>query len=177
MVPACFDTNLSFEIRAKDLVYKMTVEEKVSRIQNDAPAIRPLGIPASDWWNECLHCVARNAIATVFTHAIGKGEHRTYTGLTFWAPNINVERDPRWGRGQETYGEDPFLTSKMATAFIMGLQGRKQKYFKAIGTHKDFGAYSGPELLNHRSNAEVSKRDLFDTYLPAFESAVKEGGA
>ncbi len=206
-IPAYLDTSLSFQARAADLVSKMTLSDKISQMQNSAPAIPSLGIPAYNWWSECLHGVARNGIATVFPQAIGmaatwdpklihreaevistearakhnyaisKGTHGMYTGLTFWSPNINIDRDPRWGRGQETYGEDPFLTSQIAVAFVRGLQGNNPKYFKVISTPKHFDAYSGPEPLRHTFSANVSKSDWFDTYLPAFEAAVRQGGA
>ncbi len=206
-VPAYLDTSLSFEARAADLVSRMTLSEKISQMQNNAAVIPSLGVPAYNWWSECLHGVARNGIATVFPQAIGmaatwdpklihreaevistearakynyaisKGEHGMYEGLTFWSPNINIDRDPRWGRGQETYGEDPFLTSEMAVAFVRGLQGDNPKYLKVVSTPKHFDAYSGPELLRHSFSAGVSKADWFDTYLPAFEAAVRQGGA
>ncbi len=206
--PAYLDTSLTFEARAADLVSRMTLDEKVSQMQNGAPAIPRLGIPAYNWWSECLHGVANNGIATVFPQAIGmaatwnprlvheeasvistearakynnemsKGEYgRIFGGLTFWAPNINIFRDPRWGRGQETYGEDPFLTSQFAVAFITGLQGNNPKYLKVVATPKHFDAYSGPEPLRHQFNATVSKTDLYDTYLPAFEAAITKGHA
>ena len=205
-VPAYLDTSLSFQARAADLVLRMTLSEKISQMQNYSRAIPSLGIPVYNWWSECLHGVARNGIATVFPQAIGmaatwdpeliykeaevistearakynyaisKGEHERYEGLTFWAPNINIDRDPRWGRGQETYGEDPYLTSEMAVAFVRGLQGNNPKYFKVIATPKHFDAYSGPEPLRHTFSATVTKSDWYDTYLPAFEAAVREGG-
>lgn len=207
-VPAYLDTSLSFQQRAADLVSMMTLKEKISQMQNGAPAIPTLGVPAYNWWSECLHGVAYDGIATVFPQAIGmaatwnprliheeasvistearakynyeigKGEYgKIFGGLTFWAPNINIFRDPRWGRGQETYGEDPFLTSKMAVAFITGLQGNNSKYLKVVATPKHFDAYSGPELLRHKFNATVSMRDLYDTYLPAFKAAIMKGHA
>ncbi|MCL5021438.1 MAG: hypothetical protein M1339_07265, partial [Bacteroidetes bacterium] len=202
---AYLDTSLTFQQRAADLVSLMTLQEKISQMQNSAPAIPRLGIPAYNWWSEGLHGVARNGIATVFPQAIGmaatwnprliheeagvistearakynyaisKGEHSMYKGLTFWSPNINIFRDPRWGRGQETYGEDPFLTSRIAVAFITGMQGDNPKYFKVIATAKHFDAYSGPETMRHQFSANVSRRDLFDTYLPAFKAAVTQG--
>ncbi len=207
-MPAYMDTSLTFQQRAADLVSAMTLKEKISQMQNGAPAIPRLGIPAYNWWSECLHGVARNGIATVFPQAIGmaatwnpgliheegsvvstearakynyaisKVEYgKIYAGLTFWAPNINIFRDPRWGRGQETYGEDPFLDSKMAVAFITGLQGDNPKYLKVVATPKHFDAYSGPELLRHKFSANVSMRDLYDTYLPAFKAAIMRGHA
>ncbi len=203
-LPAYMDTSLTFRQRASDLVSMMTLKEKVSQMQNSAVAIPRLGIPTYSWWSEGLHGVARNGIATVFPQAIGMaatwdpkliheegsvvstearakynyaislGQHRQYAGLTFWSPNINIFRDPRWGRGQETYGEDPFLTSKMAIAYITGLQGNNPKYFKVIATAKHFDAYSGPEPLRHEFSANPDMTDLYDTYLPAFRAAVKK---
>ncbi len=205
---AYLDTNLTFEQRAKALVSQMTLKEKISQMQNGAPAIPSLGIPAYNWWSEALHGVANNGIATVFPQAIGaaatwdpalihleatvistearakynneisKGDYgKIFGGLDFWAPNINIVRDPRWGRGQETYGEDPFLTSQFAVAFITGLQGNNPKYFKVIATPKHFDAYSGPELLRHKFSAKVSMTDLYDTYTPAFKAAIMKGHA
>lgn len=203
---AYLDTSLSFEARAADLVSRMTLDEKISQMQNDAAAIPRLGVAKYDWWNECLHGVARNGIATVFPQAIGmaatwdpalihneadvistearakyndaisKDEHGIYQGLTFWSPNINIFRDPRWGRGQETYGEDPFLTSRIAVAFARGLQGDNPKYFKVISTAKHFAVHSGPEPERHRFDARPGKRDLYETYLAAFGATVQEGG-
>ncbi len=205
--PAYLDTNLTFEARARDLVSRMTLQEKILQMQNSAPAIPRLGIPEYNWWNEGLHGVARNGIATVFPQAIGMaatwdpkliheeadvistearakynyaismGEHGIYQGLTFWSPNINIVRDPRWGRNQETYGEDPYLTSRMGVAFVTGMQGDNKKYFKVIATPKHFAVHSGPEPLRHTFNAVVSNRDLFETYLPAFQACVEQGGA
>ncbi len=205
--PAYLDTSMTFQARAADLVSRMTLAEKISQMQNDAPAIPRLGIPAYNWWSECLHGVARNGIATVFPQAIGmaatwnpklihkeadvistearakynyaisEGEHGIYQGLTFWSPNINIVRDPRWGRNQETYGEDPFLTSQIGVAFVKGLQGNNPKYFKVISTPKHFAVHSGPEPLRHEFDAVVSNRDLYETYLPAFEACVRQGGA
>jgi len=196
---------LSFEERVSDLVSRLTLKEKIALMQNNSDSIPRLGIPAYNWWNECLHGVARDGIATVFPQAIGlasmwdlklmneigdavstearakheehirNGERNIYQGLTFWTPNINIFRDPRWGRGQETYGEDPFLTSKTGVAFVKGLEGNDPKYFKVIATAKHFAVHSGSEYNRHTFNAVVSKQDLFDTYLPAFESLVKEG--
>jgi len=185
----------------------MTLEEKASQMINRAPAIPRLGIPAYNWWNEGLHGVARAGTATVFPQAIGlaatwdtrilsevgsdvaaEGREKRaevvvgkaslpYRGLTFWSPNINIFRDPRWGRGQETYGEDPFLTGTMAVAFIHGLQGPDPLQPRAIATPKHFAVHSGPEPLRHVFDAEVSAHDLEDTYLPAFRAAVVEGGS
>ncbi len=206
-MPAYLDTTLSFEVRATNLVSSMTLDEKISQMQNDAAAIPRLGVAKYNWWNECLHGVARNGIATVFPQAIGmaatwdpalilteadvistearakynyaisKDQHGIFQGLTFWSPNINIVRDPRWGRGQETYGEDPFLTSTIGVAFVRGLQGDNPKYFKVISTPKHFAVHSGPEPERHRFDARPSLRDLYETYLPAFEACVRQGGA
>lgn len=195
---------LDIEFRVQDLISRMTVEEKVLQLFNEAPAIERLHIPAYNWWNECLHGVARAGKATVFPQAIGlaatfnetlmhkigdvistegrakhhyfveNGVRSIYTGLTFWSPNINIFRDPRWGRGQETYGEDPFLTGRMAVNFIKGIQGDDPKYLKAIATAKHYAVHSGPEFTRHSDNYFVNDRDLYETYLPAFEAAVKE---
>jgi beta-glucosidase len=195
------------EKRVDDLVSRMTLEEKVSQLMNDSPAIERLGIPAYNWWNESLHGVARAGRATVFPQAIGlaatwdtnlmsrvataisdearakyhefvrRGKHNIYQGLTFWTPNINLFRDPRWGRGMETYGEDPYLTGRMAVAFIKAMQGDDPKYLKTIATAKHYAVHSGPEPLRHTFDAVVSERDLRETYLPHFEAAVREGGA
>ena len=195
---------LPVDERVNDLVSRLTLEEKIAQMQHTAPAISRLGIPQYNWWNECLHGVARNGIATVFPQAIGmaatfnpaliqqeadiistearakhyeaanKGSREIYQGLTFWSPNINIFRDPRWGRGQETYGEDPFLTSQIGKAFVMGLQGNDPDYFKVIATAKHFAVHSGPESQRHKFDAWPSQRDLYETYLPAFEVLVKE---
>jgi beta-glucosidase len=201
------DPKLPTEARVKDLVSRMSLSEKVAQLRNGAPPISRLGVPAYDYWSECLHGVARAGVATVFPQAIGMaatwdtplihevadtiatearakhnayanahdGDSVRYVGLTFWTPNINLFRDPRWGRGQETYGEDPFLTGQMAVAFIRGLQGDDPKYFKALACAKHFAVHSGPESLRHRFDAEVSDHDLFESYLPQFEAAVREG--
>ncbi len=198
---------LSIEERVNDLVGRMTVDEKISQMMNGAPAIDRLGIPAYNWWNECLHGVARAGVATVFPQAIGlaatwdedlifrvataisdeaRAKHhefvrnnsrRIYQGLTFWSPNINLFRDPRWGRGQETYGEDPFLSGKIAVRFIKGLQGDDPKYFKTIATVKHYAVHSGPEPERHSFDARIDERDLRETYLPQFEMGIKEGKA
>ncbi len=190
-----------------DLVSRMTIEEKVSQMGSEAPAIERLGIPRYNWWNEALHGVARASIATVFPQAIGLastwnpdliyrmamvisdegrakhhqavriGVRALYTGLTFFCPNINIFRDPRWGRGQETYGEDPYLTSRLAVKFIQGLQGQDPRYLKTVATAKHFAVHSGPENKRHIFNAIVSQRDLRMTYLPAFEACMVEGKA
>ncbi len=197
------DPNISFEERAGDLVSKLTLEEKVSQMMNATPAIDHLDIPPYDWWNEALHGVGRSGNATVFPQAIAlgatfdeqlvknvasaisdearaiynvsssKGYYHKYNGLTFWTPNINIFRDPRWGRGQETYGEDPFLMSKLGVAFVQGLQGDDPKYLKTAACAKHFAVHSGPEKLRHEFNAITNKQDLYETYLPAFEALVK----
>lgn len=185
----------------------MTLEEEVSQMQDVAPAIPRLGIPAYNWWNEGLHGVARAGHATVFPQAIGlaatwdtdlmhrvadvistearakyndaiqHGNTGRYYGLTFWSPNINVFRDPRWGRGQETYGEDPYLTARMGVAFVKGLQGDDSNYLKTVSTPKHYAVHSGPEVLRHRFNVPVSMHDLADTYTPAFRATITEGKA
>ena len=199
------DPALSTELRVNDLVSRMTLEEKVSQMVYTASAIPRLGIPAYNWWNEALHGVARAGRATVFPEAIGlsamwdtaqmykvsscisdearakyhefirKDKHGIYEGLTFWSPNINIFRDPRWGRGMETYGEDPFLTGKTAVAFIRGMQGDDPKYLKTIATSKHFAVHSGPEPARHTFDAKPSEYDLRETYLPAFRMTVEEG--
>jgi beta-glucosidase len=203
--PAYWNESLSFEARAADLVSRMTLEEKANQMKDDAPAIERLGVPAYGWWNEALHGVARSGLATVFPQAIGfaatwddslvfrmasvisdeaRAKHEEYVrhdqrqryqGLTIWSPNINLFRDPRWGRGQETYGEDPFLTGHIAVQFIRGLQGDDPQYYKTIATVKHFAVHSGPEPERHSFDAVVSERDLRETYLPQFETAIKEG--
>ncbi|MCX6169784.1 MAG: glycoside hydrolase family 3 C-terminal domain-containing protein [Ignavibacteriales bacterium] len=199
------DTKLSIEKRAADLVSRMTLKEKISQMSYDAPAIDRLGIPKYNWWNECLHGVARNGLATVFPQAIGlaamwdkifmykvagaisdearakynyavqHGERGLYQGLTFWSPNINIFRDPRWGRGMETYGEDPYLTGQMAVQFIKGLQGNDPKYLKVVATAKHFAVHSGPEPDRHSIDVNPSEYDLRETYLPAFKMSVQDG--
>jgi len=199
--------DLSVEERVDDLVSRMTADEKISQMMNAAPAIERLGIPAYNWWNECLHGVGRAGVATVFPQAIGlaatwdedlifkvattisdeaRAKHhefvrndsrKIYQGLTFWTPNINLFRDPRWGRGQETYGEDPFLTGKIAVQFVKGLQGDDPKYFKTIATLKHYAVHSGPEPDRHSFDAITDERDLRETYLPQFEMGIKEGKA
>lgn len=189
--------------QAAEIVAKMTLDEKIDQISWKAPAIERLDIPEYNYWNEALHGVARAGVATVFPQAIGLaamfdpellteiadviategraknnaftayGDRDIYKGLTFWSPNVNIFRDPRWGRGHETYGEDPFLTSMLGVAFIKGLQGQA-KYLKLAATAKHFAVHSGPEGLRHEFDAQVSDKDLFETYLPAFEAAVKE---
>ena len=198
------DTNLSPEERVSDLVSRLTIKEKVSQLFNQSESIDRLGIPAYNWWNECLHGVAAAGKATVFPQAIGMAasfdenmmyrianaisdEARAknnffrknnitsiYTGLNFWSPNVNIFRDPRWGRGQETYGEDPFLTSRMGVNFVKGLQGDNPKYFKVIATAKHYAVHSGPEFSRNSDNVFVNDNDLYNTYLPAFKALVKE---
>src|SRR5215471_15793287 len=199
--------DLPAEQRAADLVSRMTLEEKVLQMQNGAPALERLGIPQYDWWNEALHGVARAGRATVFPQAIGlaatwdtdlmqriadvistearskyneairNDQHRRYQGLTFWSPNINIFRDPRWGRGQETCGEDPYLTGRLAVAFIRGMQGDDPHYFKVIATAKHFAVHSGPETTRHEFDAQPTPEDLANTYLPAFKAAIVEAKA
>jgi beta-glucosidase len=199
------DTSLSFAQRAKDLVRRLTLDEKVSLMNHPAQGVPRLNIPAYNYWNEALHGVGRNGRATVFPQAIGMAAtwdkeliHRVasaigdegrakyhaalrrngytdqYQGLTFWSPNVNIFRDPRWGRGQETWGEDPFLTGEMASAFVKGLQGDHPKYLKAAACAKHYAVHSGPEKDRHIFNAIVTKRELYDTYLPAFKKLVME---
>ncbi len=198
------DESLSTEARVNDLVSRLSLKEKISQLRYDAPAIERLGIPEYNWWNECLHGVARAGEATVFPQAIGmgatwnpdlifemgtavsdearakhhqfiqEGKRRMGQGLTFWTPNINIFRDPRWGRGQETYGEDPFLTSKIGVNYINALQGDDDKYLKVVATAKHFAVHSGPEKSRHQDNYQTNNKDLYETYLPAFKAAVKE---
>jgi beta-glucosidase len=205
--PAYGDPSLATDKRVDDLVSRMTLEEKVLQMQHTAPAIPRLGIPSYDWWSEALHGIARSGYATVFPQAIGmaatwdahlmrreaeviatetrakynqaqrEGNHSIFYGLTLWSPNINIFRDPRWGRGQETYGEDPFLTAKLGVAFVSGLQGNDPKYLKAVATPKHYAVHSGPETERHGFNVDVSPHDLEDTYLPAFRATVTEGHA
>src|SRR5271163_5114521 len=200
------DTNLGPVERARDLVKRMTLEEKATQLVNQARAIPRLNVPAYDWWSESLHGVAVNGttefpepigLAATFdpatihemgtaisiegrikhVQAVRAGHSNIFEGLDFWAPNINIFRDPRWGRGQETYGEDPFLTGRMGVAFVTGMQGDDPNYFRVISTPKHFAVHSGPEPLRHRFNVDVSPHDLEDTYLPAFRAAVTEGHA
>lgn len=196
--------DLPIEERVNDLISRMSLEEKAGQLMYNAPAIERLGVPEYNWWNECLHGVARAGRATIFPQAIGlgatwdpalmqrigaciatearakynafsqNGQRGQYQGLTFWTPNVNIFRDPRWGRGQETYGEDPFLTARIGVAFVKGLQGDHPKYRKAAGMAKHYAVHNGPEGLRHEFNAEVSQKDLWETYLPAFEALVKE---
>jgi beta-glucosidase len=199
--------DLPIEERVDDLVSRMTLEEKVSQTLDIAPAIERLGIPEYNWWNEALHGVARSGLATVYPQAIGmaatwdenlifkmatatsdearakhheyvrKEKRLRYQGLTIWSPNINLFRDPRWGRGQETYGEDPFLTGKLAVPFIRGLQGDNPDYLKTVATVKHYAVHSGPEPERHSFDAVVGERDFRETYLPMFETGIREGGA
>ena len=205
--PDYLNQDLPFERRVNDLVGRMTLEEKVSQMKDVAPAIERLGIPEYNWWNEALHGVARSGLATSFPQAIGlaatwddslifqmatvisdearakhheyvrAGSRQRYQGLTFWSPNINLFRDPRWGRGQETYGEDPFLTGRLAVQFIRGMQGDDPKYLKTVATVKHFAVHSGPEPERHSFDAVVSERDLRESYLPHFAAGIREGGA
>jgi beta-glucosidase len=198
------DPDLSIEQRTDDLLGRLTLEEKVGMMMNGSTGVERLGIPDYNWWNEALHGVARAGKATVFPQAIGmaatfdpdehlrtftvisdearakyneairNGEHKQYYGLSFWTPNINIFRDPRWGRGQETYGEDPFLTSLMGKAAVFGLQGNDDKYYKSHACAKHYAVHSGPESLRHSFDVTVSPRDLWETYLPAFEALVTE---
>ncbi|MDB4589052.1 glycoside hydrolase family 3 C-terminal domain-containing protein, partial [Flavobacteriaceae bacterium] len=202
--PIYSNISLDFESRAADLVSKMTLEEKISQLGDGAPAIPRLNIQEYHWWNECLHGVARAGTATVFPQAIGMAasfdtdamievaeiissearakhheaqrnkNYNIYNGLTFWSPNINIFRDPRWGRGHETYGEDPYLTGQMGMQFVKGLQGSDPKYFKVVATAKHFAVHNGPEPNRHSFNVLPSKRDLWETYLPAFKDLIMD---
>lgn len=202
--PLYLNTSKSFEERANDLVSRMTLEEKASQLGNSAPAIPRLGVNRYDWWNEALHGVARAGIATVFPQAIGmaasfdldmmskvadvisdearakhhealrNNDYGRYKGLTYWSPNINIFRDPRWGRGHETYGEDPYLSGQMGMRFVKGLQGDDPKYFKLVATAKHYAVHNGPEPDRHTFNVVPNTRDLWETYLPAFEDLVVE---
>ncbi|HXM13565.1 MAG TPA: glycoside hydrolase family 3 C-terminal domain-containing protein [Terriglobales bacterium] len=206
-VPIYLDPSQPLNVRVDDLVSRMTLEEKASQLVNQARAIPRLQVPAYDWWSEALHGVANAGTATVFPEPIGlaatfdsplihdmavvistearakhnqavrAGRRDIMEGLDFWSPNINIFRDPRWGRGQETYGEDPFLTGRMGVAFVTGLQGEDEKYLRVVSTPKHFAVHSGPEPSRHTINVEVSKHDMEDTYLPAFRAAVTEGHA
>lgn len=196
--------NAEFRKRAQELVSQMTLEEKAFQMVNGAPAIERLGIKAYNWWNEALHGVARAGLATVFPQAIslaatfdedfieevadgisteGRAKFNVqqkyddldiYKGLTFWSPNINIFRDPRWGRGHETFGEDPYLTSRLGVRFVEGLQGHDENYMKAAACAKHFAVHSGPEDLRHEFNAVASRQDMYETYLPAFKACVQE---
>ncbi len=192
--------------RAKELVNQMTIEERASQLRYDAPAIERLGIPAYNWWGEALHGVARAGTATSFPQAIGmaatfdtelvhkagdvaategrakynalsaENDRDIYKGLTFWSPNVNIFRDPRWGRGQETYGEDPYLTSRLGVAYVEGLQGDGEDVMKSAACAKHFAVHSGPEAVRHEFNATATKKDMAETYLPAFKACVQEAG-
>jgi len=206
-IPKFKDTSLDFEFRAKDLVKQMTLEEKISQVGNVSEAIPRLGVDAYDWWNECLHGVARAGIATVFPQAIGMAasfdtsmmmkvasvisdegrakhhealrnkDYGRYKGLTMWSPNINIFRDPRWGRGHETYGEDPYLTGQMGMQFVKGLQGNDPKYLKLVATAKHYAVHNGPEPDRHTFNVTPNTRDLWETYLPAFKDLMVDAKA
>ena len=200
--PLYLDSNQPIDKRVTDLIGKLTLEEKVAQMNHKSPEISRLNIPAYNWWSEALHGVGRSGVATIFPQAIGlgatfdealikrvsstisdearamynaaaaKGYYKQYGGLTFWTPNINIFRDPRWGRGQETYGEDPFLTSKIGVAFVKGLQGDNPNYLKVAACAKHFAVHSGPEKLRHEFDAKSSAKDLRETYLPAFKALV-----
>jgi beta-glucosidase len=204
--PAYLNPAVPAETRAADLVHRMAIEEKASQLVNHSRAIPRLGVPAYDWWSEALHGVAAKGttefpepigLAATFDtagiramaeaigvegrikhdEAVRAGHSSTLEGLDFWAPNVNIFRDPRWGRGQETYGEDPFLTGRMAVAYVTGMQGNDPHYYRAISTPKHFAVHSGPEPTRHFADVDVSKHDMEDTYLPAFRAAVTEGHA
>src|SRR5919109_1538456 len=190
--PPYLNPSLPLDRRVDDLISRMTLEEKVSQMMNAAPAIPRLGIPEYDWWNEGLHGVAFSGVATVFPQAIGlgatfdeqlvgrvasvisdearakyheaqrRGNRARFYGLTFWSPNINIFRDPRWGRGQETYGEDPFLTGRLGVEFVRGLQGDDPKYLKVVATPKHYAVHSGPEPERHSFDVHPSERDLYE---------------
>ncbi|MCX6120798.1 MAG: glycoside hydrolase family 3 C-terminal domain-containing protein [Ignavibacteriales bacterium] len=198
---------LPIEVRVNDLVSRMTLDEKISQMMNAADSISRLGIPDYNWWSEGLHGVAISGIATVFPQSIGlaatwddslvnrvgdvistefrakfndyqkKGDHGIFKGLTVWSPNVNIFRDPRWGRGQETYGEDPYLTSRMGVAFVKGMQGSDPKYLKVVSTPKHYAVHSGPESERHHFDAVTDYRDFAETYTPAFKACITEGGA
>lgn len=196
------NSNLSVEVRVADLISKLTLEEKISLVGYQSKEIKRLNIPAYNWWSEGLHGVARAGKATVFPQAIGmaasfnknllyevanvistearskynlatpNGIREQYTGLSFWSPNINIFRDPRWGRGQETYGEDPYLTSRLGAAFVKGMQGNNPNHLKTAACAKHYAVHSGPENERHTFNAIVDQKDLRETYLPAFKYLV-----
>src|SRR5215216_7105964 len=205
--PPYLDARLPIDRRVDDLVSRMTLEEKISQMMNRAAGIERLGVPEYEWWNEALHGVARAGVATVFPQAIGmaatwnpelireigdvvstearakhhefvrKGERKRYQGLTFWSPNINIFRDPRWGRGQETFGEDPYLTSRLGVAYVRGLQGDDPKYLKVVSSVKHYAVHSGPEPERHTFDAKADERDMREPYLPAFRATILEGKA
>ncbi|MEM6459228.1 MAG: glycoside hydrolase family 3 C-terminal domain-containing protein [Planctomycetota bacterium] len=204
--PPFTDPDLDLEARLDDLLGRMTLEEKAAQTLHEAPAIARLGVPAYNWWNEALHGVARAGVATVFPQAIGlaamfdparlrrvaeviavegrakhhesarRGERGYYQGLTFWSPNVNIYRDPRWGRGHETYGECPWLTGELGVAFVEGLQGDDEAYLHTAACAKHYAVHSGPEGLRHEFDAEVNEQDLHETYLPAFRRLVVDAG-
>jgi beta-glucosidase len=206
-IPPYKNPSLPVSTRVDDLVSRLTLEEKIGQMMNATPAIERLGVPAHDYWNEALHGVARSGVATVFPQAIGlaatwdtklmydvadvisteaRAKHHEYArnkqfgryqGLTFWSPNINIFRDPRWGRGQETYGEDPYLTGQLGVQFVRGLQGNDPRYFKVIATPKHYAVHSGPEPERHAFDAIADERDLRETYLPAFRATILDGKA
>lgn len=201
------DPSHTIKERADDLIRRMSLAEKVAQLKNAAPSIPRIGLPAYDYWNEALHGVANNGIATVFPEPVGgasswnpalfhqegtvigvegrakfndyvnehNGDSKWWNGLTFWTPNINIFRDPRWGRGQETYGEDPYLTGEIGIEFVKGIQGDDPNYMLAMACAKHYAVHSGPESMRHRFDAEPSERDLYETYLPQFERVVREG--
>lgn len=204
--PGYLDITLPAQQRAQDLVHRMTMQEKVTQLVNQSRAIPRLKVPAYDWWSEALHGVASNgttefpepiALAAAFdtdaihrmaivigtegrikhVQAVREGHSEIFEGLDFWAPNVNIFRDPRWGRGQETYGEDPFLTARLGVAFVTGLQGDDSRYYRVISTPKHFAVHSGPEPTRHTADVKVSRHDELDTYLPAFRATVTEGNA
>ena len=204
--PEYLNTALPAQRRAQDLVRRMSIEEKVTQLVNQSRAIPRLNVPSYDWWSEALHGVARTAPlnfrnrsrwrrlsmpmpftawpssselkgASNTSQAVRDGHSDIFEGLDFWAPNINIFRDPRWGRGQETYGEDPFLTARLGVAFVTGMQGDDPKYYRVISTPKHFAVHSGPEPTRHTADVKVSKHDELDTYLPAFRATVIEGKA
>ncbi len=206
-LPLYQNPRLGIEIRVDDLVSSLTLEEKISQLIYDAAAIERLGVPQYNWWNECLHGVARAGLATVFPQSIGlaatwdtkliyrvataisdearakhhefirRGKRGIYQGLTFWSPNINIFRDPRWGRGMETYGEDPYLTERISVAFVKGLQGDHPSYLKVVATPKHYAVHSGPEPDRHTFDARTDERDLWETYLPHFQACIEEAKA
>lgn len=199
------DPSKSVNVRVNDFISQLTLKEKVDQLMNNTPAIKRLGVPAYNWWNEALHGLGRSGIATIFPQAIGEaatfdpallkqistvigkearaqfninrknGYEIQYGGLSFWSPNINIFRDPRWGRGQETYGEDPFLTSRMGVAFVEGLQGNDPDHLMAAACAKHYAIHSGPERLRHEFDAKVSLQDMQETYFPAFHALTKAG--